>query len=53
MNAMAALNLMVEMGVFEKMPKEGSITAKELSTVVNLEASVIGELNSSASTLPG
>jgi len=39
---MTALNVMVSLGAFEKMPKQGSITAKELSALINLEASVIG-----------
>jgi hypothetical protein len=42
MNTMACLNTMVELGAFEKMPKQGSITAKELSALINLETSVIG-----------
>jgi hypothetical protein len=42
MNVAAALAVLVQTGVFEKMPKEGSITAKELGNLVNLEPSVIG-----------
>jgi hypothetical protein len=42
MNTMTSLNVMVSLGTFEKIPKQGSITAKELSTLINLETSVIG-----------
>lgn len=42
MNTMNSLNIMVELGAFEKMPKQGSITAKELGVLINLESSVIG-----------
>lgn len=41
MNVAAALAVLVQTGVFEKMPKQGSITAKELGALVNLEPSVI------------
>jgi hypothetical protein len=41
MNTSAALDVMVKLGVFENMPKEGSITAKELGALVNLEPTVI------------
>ena len=43
MNTATSLNMMVKMGAFEKMPKEGSITATELGALINLEPSVIGE----------
>lgn len=42
-NAITALNFMVETGAFEKMPREGSITAKELSEGVGIEESAIGK----------
>jgi hypothetical protein len=42
MNTITALDVMVSLGAFEKIPKQGSITAKELSTLINLETSVIG-----------
>jgi len=42
MNTMTSLNVMVSLGAFEKIPKQGSITAKELSALINLETSVIG-----------
>jgi hypothetical protein len=42
MNTMTALNVMVSLGAFEKMPKQGSITAKELSALINIDANVIG-----------
>jgi hypothetical protein len=38
---MTALNVMVSFGAFEKIPKQGSITAKELGALINLETSVI------------
>jgi len=41
MNTEASLDIMVKLGAFEKMPKEGSITAKELGALVNLEPTVI------------
>lgn len=50
MNVAAALAVLVQTGVFEKIPKEGSITAKELGTLVNLEPSVIGASLHSLST---
>jgi hypothetical protein len=42
MNTSASLAVMTQLGVFEKMPKQGSITATELGEMVNLEPSVIG-----------
>lgn len=33
---------MVDCGAFEKMPKQGSITAKELGALVKIEPNVIG-----------
>ena len=42
MNMATSLNMMVKMGAFEKMPKEGSISATELGGLINLEPSVIG-----------
>ncbi|KAK0118195.1 hypothetical protein ONS95_012499 [Cadophora gregata] len=44
MNTATSLNMMVKMGAFEKMPKEGSITATELGALINLEPSVIVRL---------
>jgi len=44
MNTATSLNMMVKMDAFEKMPKEGSITATELGALINLEPSVIGEI---------
>lgn len=43
MNMATSLNMMVKLGAFEKMPKEGSITATDLGALINLEPSVIGE----------
>ncbi|KAH8820715.1 o-methyltransferase-like protein [Xylogone sp. PMI_703] len=40
-NLLAALHLLVEMGAFEKMPKEGSITAKDLAGLVGIDESAI------------
>jgi hypothetical protein len=37
----AAINLLVEMGVLEAIPKEGSITAKELAGVIGIDESAI------------
>ena len=34
---------MVETGAFEKMPLEGSITGRELSTLVGIDETAIGE----------
>lgn len=45
MNTAAALDTLAELGVFEKMPREGSITAKELGALTNTEPSVIGILS--------
>jgi len=42
-NAITALNFMVETGAFEKIPREGSVTAKELSECVGIEDSAIGK----------
>ncbi|PVH83370.1 o-methyltransferas-like protein [Cadophora sp. DSE1049] len=44
MNTATSLNMMVKMSAFEKMPKEGSITATELGALINLEPSVIVRL---------
>jgi len=44
MNTATSLNMMVKMDAFEKMPKEGSITATELGALINLEPSVIVRL---------
>lgn len=44
MNTATSLNMMVKMGAFEKIPKEGSITATELGALINLEPSVIVRL---------
>ncbi len=43
MNMATSLNMMVKLGAFEKMPKEGSISATELGALINLEPSVIGK----------
>lgn len=43
MNMATSLNMMVKLGAFEKMPKEGSISAAELGALINLEPSVIGK----------
>jgi hypothetical protein len=42
MNTTASLNTLAKLGVFEKMPMEGSITARELGTLTNTESDVIG-----------
>ena len=44
MNVSTSLDVMVKLGVFEKMPKlgHGSMTAKEIGELVNLEPSIIG-----------
>jgi hypothetical protein len=42
MTTATALDVMVKLGIFEKMPKQGSITATELGKLVNLEPNVIG-----------
>lgn len=42
MNTTTALDVMVKMGAFEKMPKQGSITAKELGSAINLEPGIVG-----------
>lgn len=42
MNTSTSLNVLVQLGVFEKMPKQGSISAKELGVLVNVEPNVIG-----------
>lgn len=34
---------MVKMGAFEKMPKQGSITAKDLGAAINLEPGIVGK----------
>lgn len=47
MNTSTALAVMVQLGVFEKMPKKGSITAVELGRLVNLEPNVIGSFTAS------
>ncbi|KAH6716821.1 O-methyltransferase [Leptodontidium sp. MPI-SDFR-AT-0119] len=44
MNMATSLNMMVKLGAFEKMPKEGSITATDLGALINLEPSVIVRL---------
>jgi len=41
-NVLAALHLLVEMGVLEKMPLEGSITTEDLSALVGIDESAIG-----------
>ena len=33
---------MVQLGVFEKMPRQGSITATELGKLVNIQPNVLG-----------
>jgi hypothetical protein len=43
-NLLAGLNLLVEMGAFEKMPKEGSISSKDLAALVGIDESAIGEV---------
>lgn len=47
MNTSTSLDVMVKLGVFEKMPKQGSISAKELGVLVNLEPNVIGSSTAS------
>jgi hypothetical protein len=42
MNSSTALDVMVQFKAFEYMPKQGSITAKELGALINLEPSVVG-----------
>ncbi|CZT43762.1 related to O-methyltransferase B [Rhynchosporium secalis] len=44
MNMATSLNMMVKLGAFEKMPREGSITANELGALIKLEPSVIVRL---------
>ncbi|CAG8952449.1 hypothetical protein HYFRA_00001196, partial [Hymenoscyphus fraxineus] len=44
MNTSTALDVMVQMGAFEKMPKQGSITAKELGAAINLEPGIVVRL---------
>ena len=39
---MAGLNLLVEMRVLEKMPQDGSITAKYLAALVGIDEPAIG-----------
>ena len=41
-NVSASLAVMVSSGAFEKMPQQGSITAKDLGALVNIEPNVIG-----------
>ena len=41
-NLLAGLHLLVEMGAFEKMPTEGSITSKDLAGLVGIDESAIG-----------
>jgi hypothetical protein len=41
-NVSTSLAVMVSSGAFEKMPKQGSITAKDLGALVNIEPNVIG-----------
>jgi hypothetical protein len=41
-NVTASLAVMVQSGAFEKMPKQGSISAKELGALVNIEPNVMG-----------
>lgn len=48
MNTAAALDTLAKLGVLEKMPREGSITAKELGALTNMEPSVIGILSSTS-----
>lgn len=38
----AAMNLLVELGVLEAIPKDGSISSKELAKIVNVDESAIG-----------
>jgi hypothetical protein len=38
----AALVLLVDMGILEAMPRQGSITAKELADVIKIDESAIG-----------
>ena len=48
----AALNLVVELGVLEAIPKEGSITTRELAGVVKIDESAICTLEFSHYTEP-
>lgn len=52
MNMATSLNMMVKMGIFEKMPKQGSINAVALGKLANLEPSVIGKPASKSKYLP-
>lgn len=45
MNASAAIDVMVKSGGFEKIPKQGSISAKELGPQINIEPAVLGEFS--------
>jgi len=42
-SVLAAMNLLVEMGVLEKFPAEGSITSKDLAALVGIDESAIGK----------
>ncbi|RDW60593.1 O-methyltransferas-like protein [Coleophoma cylindrospora] len=43
-HVIAALHLLVEMGVLEKMPTNGSITAKDLAALIGIDESAIGTI---------
>lgn len=51
-NLLAGLHLLVEIGAFEKMPKEGSITSKELADLVGIDESAIGWTTSMLQEVP-
>ncbi|KAF4625303.1 hypothetical protein G7Y89_g12866 [Cudoniella acicularis] len=44
MNVASALDVMVKLGAFEKMPKDGSITAKDLGALINLDPGLVVRL---------
>jgi hypothetical protein len=43
MNTSTSLDVMVKMGAFEKMPKQGSITAEELGKLIKLPTGIVGK----------
>jgi hypothetical protein len=43
MNTSTSLDVMVKMGAFEKMPKQGSITAGELGKLIKLPTDIVGK----------
>lgn len=45
------MNTMLHMGVFEKIPREGSIAARELAASVNKNEEVLSELSSYCNVL--